>query len=78
MTAVRERILKDAMALSPAEREALAEDLVASLLPMDQDHVAAIVAEAEDRLAAYGAGESAAIPADEVMAKLRKKYGKSG
>lgn len=77
MTAVRERILKDAMSLSPAEREALAEDLLASLLPMEPDHVAAIVAEAEDRLAAYEAGEIAAIPSEEVTARLRKKHGMS-
>ena len=57
-------------AVPEAERAALAEELLASLAQPDAELDKLWLAEAEDRLAAYRAGELAAVDAEEVFAEL--------
>jgi Putative addiction module component len=64
-------IFRDAQHLAPAEREELAELLIATL-DGDPGHQAAWLAEIEDRIAAHERGEMIARPALEVLAKYRK------
>lgn len=70
MTASSRRILKDALALPPTERAAIAEELLSSLDCPDSEIDALWAREAQDRLAAFEAGEMEAIPAEEVFAEL--------
>lgn len=58
------------MELSASERAALAEELLASLEQPDSELDTLWLAEAEDRLAAYQAGQLGAVDADEVFAEL--------
>jgi putative addiction module component (TIGR02574 family) len=63
-------LLRQALRLSTSERAALAEELLASLAQPDAELDKLWLAEAEDRLAAYRAGELAAVDAEEVFAEL--------
>lgn len=62
-----------AMALPVNERARLAERLLSSLDSDVQKVETAWVAEVEDRLARYRAGELTALSTDEVMAEARKR-----
>jgi putative addiction module component (TIGR02574 family) len=73
MSITAERILHDAMALEPQEREALAEELLRSLHAEPGDSAEAEwVAEAERRLDAIERGEVALIPGAVVMEEARR------
>ena len=70
----REQIRAEAMSLQPAEREALAEELLLSLTDGDRDAIdAAWLAEAHRRYAEYEGGRATASPVDEVIARIRAK-----
>ena len=76
MTDEAERILEQVLALAPEERAKVAEFLYLSLddgagPPLSE----AWAREIESRLAAYERGEVEAIPAEEVFAELRRKFG---
>jgi len=63
-------LLRQALRLSVSERAALADELLASLEPPDSELDKLWLAEAEDRLAAYRAGELGAVDAEDVFAEL--------
>jgi len=65
-------LLVDALSLSALERAALADELFASLDRADAKIDALWAKEAEDRLAAFAAGEMKAIPAEDVFAEFEK------
>jgi putative addiction module component (TIGR02574 family) len=65
-----EQLRKDALALPLVERAALAEELLSSLDRPDPRIDALWAQEAEDRLAAFDAGEMEAIPAEDVFTEL--------
>ena len=67
MSVDAQRILKDALALPPLDRATVAEELLQSLDQPDPRIDALWAREAEDRLAAFRAGEMGAIPAEEVL-----------
>jgi putative addiction module component (TIGR02574 family) len=66
-------ILHQALELPSNDRAALVEGLIASLDKPDPTLDARWLKEAEDRLAAYRAGEFGAIDAERVFADLGKK-----
>jgi putative addiction module component (TIGR02574 family) len=70
MTVSTEQLRKEALALPLVERAALAEELLSSLDRPDPRIDALWAQEAEDRLAAFEAGEMEAIPAEEVFKEL--------
>jgi putative addiction module component (TIGR02574 family) len=70
MTVSTEQLRKDALALPLVERAALAEELLSSLDRPDPRIDALWAQEAEDRLAAFEAGEMEAIPAEDVFTEL--------
>lgn len=70
MTVSTEQLRNDALALPPVERAALAEALLSSLDRPDPQIDALWAREAEDRLAAFEAGERDAIPAEDVFTDL--------
>lgn len=72
MPANTEQLRKDALALPLAERAALAEALLSSLDRPDPRIDELWAKEAEDRLAAFEAGEMEAIPAEEVFTELEQ------
>jgi putative addiction module component (TIGR02574 family) len=72
MSANTKRILEDALALSPVERAALAEELLSSLDRADARIDGFWAKEAEDRLAAFDAGQMKAIPVEDVFAEFEK------
>ncbi len=66
MTTNAQRILAEAMALDPAEREELAERLLGSIEPStDPEYVAAWEAEIQRRITDMDAGVTPAIPWEE-------------
>lgn len=67
-----EQLRKDALALPLVERAALAAELLSSLDRSDPRIDALWAREAEDRLAAFEAGEMAAIPAEDVFTELER------
>ena len=71
-TGSTEQLRKDALALPLIERAALAEALLSSLDRPDSQIDALWAQEAEDRLAAFEAGEMEAIPAEEVFTELER------
>ena len=74
MLLTREQIKSAALSLDPAEREALAEELLLSLSDADQAEIdTAWLAEAHRRDAEYLAGKTTAKPVDEVLARLQAK-----
>jgi putative addiction module component (TIGR02574 family) len=73
MAASAKSILAQALKLSANDRAALVESLILSLEKPDASLDAAWLKEAEDRLAAYRAGELAAMDADQVFKELGKR-----
>lgn len=66
-------LLRQAIALPASERAALVEGIIASLDRPNPSLDALWVKEAEDRLAAYDAGELDAVDANQVFADLGKQ-----
>lgn len=76
MSSVFDKIEKQARALRPKEKAALALRLIEQLDPNVDPNVEQLwIEEAERRYNAYLAGELKAIPGDEVMARTRKRLG---
>ena len=75
MPLTKDQILNEAMALGPTDREALAEQLLASI---EGDGLTAVdaawAAEVDRRLSASDRGEVQAAPPDEMFRRLREKY----
>jgi putative addiction module component (TIGR02574 family) len=67
MSVDAQRILKDALSLPALERATVAEELLHSLDQPDPRIDELWAREAEDRLAAFQAGQMGAIPAEEVL-----------
>lgn len=76
MTEKTRFLAEQAAKLPPTDRVELVEDILSTLTESDPDWDAAWAREAEERLAAYDRGEMEAFDFDEVMAKLRIKYGR--
>jgi putative addiction module component (TIGR02574 family) len=74
MTPLLAELAEKAQALSPEDREALAEWLMQSLEPANEAVDAAWEAELKRRMAAIDAGEPT-IPAEEVFAEMRRRFG---
>ena len=73
MTEATKILSAEARKLSPAERVALVDDILASLDEADQEIDRLWTKEADERLAAYRRGEIRAIPLEQVLAKYRAK-----
>lgn len=70
-----DEIMSDALALPPEQRESLAEQLMDSLAPLDQEQIDALWAlEAERRFKEIQDGTVKPIPGDEVMSRLKSRY----
>ncbi len=67
MPVALQSLLEQALALSPADRALVANELLASLVPTDPKIDALRIKDAHDRLAAYEAGELAAIPVEDLF-----------
>jgi putative addiction module component (TIGR02574 family) len=65
-----ERILSEALTLPAAERASLVESLLASLDRPDPSLDAQWAKEAEDRIAAFEAGQMKAVDAEDVFAEF--------
>ena len=75
MPKTKEQILTEAMALGPTDREAIAEQLLATVDGEDRQSVdAAWAAEVARRLATYDRGEVRSSPPAEMFRRLREKY----
>ena len=71
--ATPEKILRDAMALSPDARAELAEKLIGSLAEdVSPEVTIAQLAEVRRRIAEVESGEAVLIPGDEVLARVRR------
>jgi putative addiction module component (TIGR02574 family) len=67
------QVFTDALALPPIERAELIEELFFSFDQNSRERLDQLwAAESENRIDAYERGEFAAIPADEVFAKLNQ------
>jgi len=76
MSQSAEQVLEAAMALPVAERAEVAARLQESLAGFATPEIeAAWKAEIAERIRAVDAGEMASIPADDVHARLKAKYG---
>lgn len=74
MSASSEEILKQALALPLQERAELVEQLLATFQTPPDPRIDELWArEAEDRLDAYDRGELTAVPADEVVERIRRR-----
>jgi putative addiction module component (TIGR02574 family) len=74
MTLTKEQIMSAALQLPPAEREALADELLLSIGETDRQSIeAAWVAEARRRDADFQAGNTGAKPAEQVISRLLGK-----
>ena len=73
MAASTKFVLDQALKLTANDRAALVENLILSLDKPDASLDAQWLKEAEDLLAAYHAGELAAVDAGEVFAELGKR-----
>jgi putative addiction module component (TIGR02574 family) len=74
MTLTKEQIKTAALQLAPAEREALAEELLLSIGETDRQAIdSAWLAEAHRRDADFRAGRTGAKPADQVIDRLLGK-----
>jgi putative addiction module component (TIGR02574 family) len=73
MAASAKTVLDQALKLPANDRAALVDTLTSSLDKPDQTVDAKWVKEAEDRLAAYRAGELRAVDAEQVFAELGKQ-----
>ena len=76
MSSVFDKIEKQARALKPKEKAALARSLIEQLDKSAGKNVEQLwIAEAQRRYDAYLAGEMKALSGDEVMARVRKRLG---
>jgi putative addiction module component (TIGR02574 family) len=66
-----QRLLQEALSLSPVDRASLIDALVSTLDQADPNIDQLWVQEAEDRLSAYHAGELEAIASDIVFEELK-------
>jgi putative addiction module component (TIGR02574 family) len=67
-------VFEEALALPPDKRLELADQLLSSLDPADQERIDRLwIEECKSRLAAFERGEMKAIPAEEVFEAARKK-----
>ncbi|MBN8714351.1 MAG: addiction module protein [Xanthomonadales bacterium] len=73
MSASAKTVLQEALRLPPGERAALVEGLIGSLDQPDPAMDALWLKEAEDRMAAYRAGELGAVDAEQVFVKLGQR-----
>ena len=73
MTELAQKLLRQAMGLHAIERAALVEGLVESLDKPDPTLDALWLKEAENRIAAYRAGELEAVDVEVVFAELGQK-----
>jgi putative addiction module component (TIGR02574 family) len=74
MTLTKEQIRTAALNLNPAEREALAEELLLSIDEASRQEIDAVwLAEIRRRDDDYRAGKTTAKPVDEVLNRLRNK-----
>ncbi len=74
MSLTKEQIRSAAMALDPAEREALAQDLLLSISGSEREAIdAAWLAEAHRRDAAFTAESVGSKPVDDVVNRLRNE-----
>ncbi len=74
MTSQSQKILNEALDLSPTERAELVEQILASFeFPARKEIDAAWAQEAEERIDAYERGEIKATPSDEVMKEINKQ-----
>lgn len=72
----KEKIKALAMKLTAHERAELAEDLLSSLDPKEEEEIEALwIKEAERRYEAYKRGEMSARSADEVFRDLEERFG---
>jgi putative addiction module component (TIGR02574 family) len=72
MTLTRDQIKSAALKLTPAEREALAEELLLSISETDRQSIdAAWLSEARRRDAEFVAGETSAKPVEAVIRAVR-------
>ncbi len=69
----RRDLFATALSLPPNECAILADALLQSLEPIDPDIERAWLDEVKRRLAAFEAGETEAIPAEEVFAELERE-----
>ena len=67
-----EDLAAKARALPPADRVRLAEDLLSTVQEVDEDTEAAWDAEIRRRIAEIDAGTAKLIPAEEVVAQVRR------
>ena len=71
MPMTKDQILAEAMVLPPADRQALADDLLSSMSEADRDALdAAWLTEARERDAAFARGESDASPVEEALSRI--------
>jgi putative addiction module component (TIGR02574 family) len=76
MTRQSEKVLEDALHLSPLERAEVVERLLSSFEFSERNAIDELWAkEAESRLDAYERGEIGAIPAKDVFDKIEKQKG---
>jgi putative addiction module component (TIGR02574 family) len=74
MTSQSQKILTEALDLSPTERAELVEQILASFeFPARKDIDAAWAQEAEDRIDAYERGEISSSPSDKVIKEINKQ-----
>jgi putative addiction module component (TIGR02574 family) len=69
--AARNKILKEALTLKPAEKAALIDKLLASLDKPDAEIDELWAKEAENRIDAYERGEIKAVALEKVLARYR-------
>lgn len=70
MPMTKDQLLAEAMALDPAEREALAEELLRTIDGDQADIDAAWLEECRRRMEAVDRGEIGTVPVDQVMRDL--------
>ena len=71
MPMTRNQILAEALALAPADREAVAQELLLSLSDAECDAIEqAWLTEAHRRDAAFARGQMGSVPVDEAIARV--------
>ena len=71
MPMTRNQILAEALALAPADREAVAQELLLSLSDAECDAIEqAWLAEARRRDAAFARGQMGSVPVDDAIARV--------